>query len=306
MNAPAPSSIVSLGEVMLESSVRLDAMPDLNATLIVNAVNRRLGGPALNMAAHLASLGNVVRLGGVVGRWDEAMLRDQLAGVPIDSGSLCWVDGSSDVLFFFKTEQHYSAVYQRAPLPDGLQTQYARLADGAEILLLAGSRHMEIRRVFAQVAATAPARWKVFAPNYALPLFDREELEAILSAVNLVSLNEAEFQGVLCCLGLTDVRELQRISPAAILVTRASDGARLYTAGSVLELPSLSGRAGDVVGAGDAFLAGMLHSLHSGMALVESATCGSRAAASFVRDGAQSLLRNCAELTLKLPATPPA
>jgi sugar/nucleoside kinase (ribokinase family) len=241
-----------------------------------------------------------------VGRWDEALLVDQLAGVPLDTHSLCWVDGSSDVLFYFKTEQHYSGVYQRATLPEDLQARYARLAEGADILLLAGSRHVEIRHVFAQVAAAAPARWKVFAPNYALALFDREELAVILATVDLVSVNEAELQGLLRCLGLTEVRALQRVTPAAILETRASDGARLHTAASVLELPSLSGRGGDVVGAGDAFLSGMLHGLHAGLPPDEAASYGSRAAASFVRAEAWKLLRDCADFKSNPLATPRA
>ena len=278
---------------MLESSVRLDALPGVNATLIVDAVHRRLGGPALNMTSHLASLGHAVRLGGVAGFWDEAQLRDQLAGLPIDLNEMCWIDGSSDMLFYFKTEQHYSGVYQRATLPDDLQARYARLAGSADILLFAGSRHVEMRRVFAQVGTAVPARWKVFAPNYALPLFDREDLATILPAVDLVSVNEAEMQGMLRCIGLNDVRALQRITSAVILVTRASDGARLHIGSSVLDLPSLSGRGGDVVGAGDAFLSGMLHGLDAGLDPAEAAACGSRAAASFVRAESWELLRDC-------------
>lgn len=282
---------------MLESSVQVGTLPGADATVIVDSVRRRLGGPALNMAAHLASLGHTVRLGGVLGRWDEALFRDQLPDVPIDPDSLCWIEGSSDVLFYFKTEKHYSAVYQRAKLPDDLRARYAGLSDDADILVLAGSRHFEIRRVFARVAATAPARWKVFAPNYALELFGREELEDILPLVNLVSLNEAELHQMLLCMDLTDIRSLQRLTGASILVTRASDGAQLHTPTSALELPSLSGRGGDVIGAGDAFLSGMLHGLHAGLALGEAATCGSRAAAAFVRADSNRLLRDCAEFT---------
>lgn len=288
---------------MFESSVRLDALPEANTTLIVDTVHRRLGGPALNMASHLASLGHAVHLGGVVGRWDEVLLRDQLASVSLDLGNMCWIDGSSDVLFYFKTEQQYSGVYQRAILPGDLQARYASLAANADILLLAGSRHTEVRVLFGQLAAAASARWKVFAPNYALPLFDREELVAILPSVDLVSLNETELQGLLRCFGMASVCELQHLTSAAILITRASDGAQLHTMNSVLELPSLSGRSGDVVGAGDAFLSGMLHSLHKGQAVEEAATCGSRAAASFVHAEAWKLLRDCAEFTLHSQAT---
>jgi sugar/nucleoside kinase (ribokinase family) len=281
---------------MLESSTSLDALPEADATVVVDDVQRRLGGPAINMAAHLVSLGDRVRLGGVMGRWDEPMLRDLLARVRLDPSDLAWVEGSSDLLFYFKTDLHYGAAYQRAPLPADLGARYGRLANASSgILLLAGSRHAAMRRIFADIVQTSPAPWKVFAPNYAVHLFDGEELARILPWVNLVSLNEAEAAAVVHRLGLADIADLRHRTRAAILLTRAGRGARLLLDNARLELPPLSGRSGDVIGAGDAFLSGMLHGILHGEAPAQAAALGSQAAAAFVRGSSWPLLGQCAE-----------
>jgi len=292
---PTTATITCLGEIMLESSAFVDALPDVDTTVVVDDVRRRLGGPAINMALHLTSLGERVRLAGVMGRWDEAALRELAVRARLDASHIAWIEGSSDVLFYFKTDAHYSGIYQRAPLPADLAEYYAQLSASTDILLLAGSRHVSIRRIFADIAKRSSARWKVFAPNYAVYLYTGDELASILPHADLVSFNEAEAQAVVSKLGLESIGSLRRLTRAAILVTRSSLGASLIHEAIELDLPALSGRAGDVIGAGDAFVSGMVHGLSQGRSLADAADLGAHAAATFVKADSPVLLGECGE-----------
>lgn len=280
--ATDPRGVACLGELMLESSVRLEALPGANQTVVADGVARRLGGPAINIALHLASLGERVRLGAVLGRWDEPMLRALSDRVRLDASDIAWAEGSSDLLFYFQSADSYSAVYQRAELPAGIEAGWRRASADGAALVLAGSRHAALRRLYAEVARGAPARWKVFAPNYAIYLYTPQELADLLPAVNLICLNEAEAAHLCQSLDLQRAEQLGRHTAAAVIVTRGSDGALLHLGADVQALPSLSGRPDEVVGAGDAFLAGCLHGLMAGRDLAEAARFGSRAAAAFV------------------------
>lgn len=267
---------------MLESSVRLEALPGENQTVVTDGVARRLGGPAINIAMHLASLGQRVRLGAMLGRWDEPMLRALAARVPLDTAEIAWTAGSGDLLFYFQSGRSYSAVYQRAELPADIEAHWRRASADVSALVLAGSRHAALRRLYADIASTAPATWKVFAPNYAIHLYGRDELAQLLPEVNLICVNEAEADHLCNTLGLRQLDQLRRYTAAAVIVTRGSAGALLHSGVGTELLPSLSGRPDEVVGAGDAFLAGCLHALMAGRELREAARHGSQAAAAFV------------------------
>ena len=94
----------------------------------------------------------------------------------------------------------------------------------------------------------------VFAPSYSIYSLQPEDLESWLSSSDVTALNAQEDEFVRN-LGLGRFLD----DAAKINVTTlGSKGARIREASETHEIPSYSSLGGDVVGAGDAFLAGYL------------------------------------------------
>lgn len=268
---------------MLESTVQVRALPQANDTVVADGVSRDLGGPVLNIARHLAALGHSVRLGAVLGRWDRERLRARTRNRAIDTSAVAWSDGSSDLLFSFKAKEAYSAVYQRAKLPAALDEALRTASDGCEMLVLAGSRHERIRRLYIDIAAESRARWKVFTPNYSVYLYSRAELEELMKHVTFIAVNDAEAQYIATQLRMTAVQDLVARTYATLVVTHQGGGATLHSIDQSVSIPSTSGLEDDFIGAGDAFLAAFLSAQLSDRRTLESAYDGANLAAKFIR-----------------------
>jgi len=74
-------------------------------------------------------------------------------------------------------------------------------------------------------------------------------------------------------------RAVLDLGPREVVVKRGARGATAVTADEVLDRPALAVTAVDVVGAGDAFVAGYLHALLAGAPLTERLDTGTRCAA---------------------------
>jgi sugar/nucleoside kinase (ribokinase family) len=280
MKATVTHPIVCLGEVILESSVPIASLPSSNTTVIVDSVSRRLGGPALNMAAHLCSLGDSVVFGGIAGKWDEQVLRLSADEVGMDLNHVIWTDASTDLLFYFKTAKHYHAIYQKSSMPPSLRTSMFAASRGARALVFAGSRHTSVRRVYVELASSEKSALRVFAPNYSVYEYSQGELRTLLMTCDIVCLNEAEHRFALDHLA---VNSLSQLVDGALLVTKEAAGVDVYVQGRKTSHPSVSARHGDFIGAGDAFLSAFVHARLSGGQTEQSAEFGTAAAAAFVR-----------------------
>jgi sugar/nucleoside kinase (ribokinase family) len=276
-------TVVCLGELMLESSVHLQSLPSPNTTIMVDGVRRRLGGPTLNIALHLASLRKNVFLVGVAGKWDEGALRYATSKAHVSLDHMVWSDKSSDVLFYFKTSTEYRAVYQKADSPTNLRNSFLAAARGGSVIVLAGGRHEDIRTVYLEAVSIGGTRKIVFAPNYSLYAYSKEELRVLLPRAHVVCLNDNEKAHIIECLGLGSVQALREFVRDILIVTKGEDGAEIHAQRQVYSFRALSGQRGDFIGAGDAFLSGFLHALLSGVPVDAAGMYASRAAAAFIK-----------------------
>lgn len=274
--------VACLGEVMLESGVRVPRCPELRQTMVLDGVVRRLGGPAWNTAVQLGALGVSVQLGGVMGRWDEVLVDAAGIAPQVGLSDMIWSPASSDLLFYVDTPQGYSAIYQRATLPSGWQARWRALAASCGTLILAGSRHDDIRNFYVELAEQASLGRIIFAPNYAATLYRRHQLASLLRRADLVAVNEHEARHISRVLDVASLGDLIKVVGGALLITRQDRGAILYENGLATRIASVSHRQGDFIGAGDAFLAGMVQALLSGMGVVQAAACGAEVAASLI------------------------
>ena len=137
----------------------------------------------------------------------------------------------------------------------------------------------------------------VVDPGQGLPMFDGEELLALLEGATLYVVNNYEWELTRDKIGLDEEAIAERVG--ALVVTRGESGSRLVRGGTgavelsegVLEVPPVSAEAVvDPTGCGDSYRAGLLHALHRGLPLETGARLGSLfGALKIARPGPQSI-----------------
>lgn len=110
------------------------------------------------------------------------------------------------------------------------------------------------------------AKYRIFDINIRLPFFNREKVQSVLGAVDLLKVNEHELKILAKWIGKKDVTEEKALSAISeefgifeILLTKGSKGAAYYQKDTGLTTGrSFKIRLVDPVGSGDAFLAAFL------------------------------------------------
>lgn len=108
------------------------------------------------------------------------------------------------------------------------------------------------------------AKFKVFDVNLRPPFVEKELLKQLLSAADIVKMNDEELD--IIGTWLTEERdEIVRAKAIQahfdlkiLIVTKGADGAFLLSDGHVVETKGLSIKVKDTIGSGDSFLAGFL------------------------------------------------
>ena len=103
----------------------------------------------------------------------------------------------------------------------------------------------------------------IFDPGQGMPLFNGDELKAIVKQATALTLNDYEF-GMLCNkTGWTEAKTAE--AAGTMIVTLGGDGSRLYQAGQTETIkPTPISQAVDPTGCGDAYRAGLLYGLSQG------------------------------------------
>ena len=250
---PDPSRpVVCAGEVLW------DAVPD----------GLRLGGAPYNVAYHLAHAGRPARLVSRLG--DDVLGREarrRLDAGPVDA-RLVQRDGDLPTGFVGVALDAagvptYDIARPAAWDAIALRSEALEAADGAAVvfgsLAQRDARSRETLRSLVGAAALA-----VFDVNLRPPFVDRDAVEASLGAAALVKLSDEELAELAAWFGLpAGLREAaaalaERFGCARVCVTRGADGAALWHGGRWTEHPGVAVDVADTVGAGDAFLAGLL------------------------------------------------
>ena len=228
-----------------------------------------LGGAPYNVACHLHQLGAEVafasRIGDdVLGR--EALRRLRARGIDSD---LLQVDGELrtgfvEVELDAAGTPAYTIVepvaWDAIALTEALQEGARRAA--ALVYGSLAQRRERSRRTIQALWAT-PAT-KVFDVNLRPPFVERSIVEASLNAANVVKMNGEELETMQAWFDLPDRPEAavealaERFESDAVCVTRGAAGAVLWNEGRWTEHAGYRVTVADTVGAGDAFLAGLL------------------------------------------------
>lgn len=261
MDSRVQPEVVCIGEVLW------DVFPD----------DRRLGGAPFNVACHLSALGVHAAMISRIG--DDAAGRDILQQVR-ERGlveELVQVDPhlpTGEVLVTLTGSGSPRYVICEPAAWDAIRaTTQAHEATRSATAVVYGSlaqRREPARSAIRRLLETSAV--KVFDVNLRPPHDDRVIVEHLLHRSDMVKLNDEEMERLAAWYGLDGAdsrqqceRTASRFGLQTVCLTRGAAGAALWHRGSWSEVAGHSVSVADTVGAGDAFLAGLLFRMLRGV-----------------------------------------
>ena len=232
------------------------------------------GGAPANVAVGLSRWGQRAGFCGCVG--DDAFghhLRDTLAAEAVDTRGLRLHDGARTTLAFVATRSdgRKDILFYRHPGADALLTPDdldARLFDGLRLFHFCSvslSREPIRSATWAALRlAKASGALISFDPNWRAPLWDdadeaRAQIAHGVAQADLLKVADEELELVAGTADVDDaVQRLLAAGPKMVVITFGADGALAATADSRARVPGFVVEAIDALGAGDAFVAGLL------------------------------------------------
>ena len=226
------------------------------------------GGSPLNLAVGLGRLGHDVTLATWIGQDARGRrLAEHLAacGVRLLPGSSGAGRTSSATVSHQPSGGEAAYVFEvewRCPgLPPGLRPGWVHAGSIAAVLAPGGAE------VLAAVRRLRPHCLVSFDPNLRPAIIgDAEQvrplIEAYVDLADVVKVSAEDLRWL--CPGVPVDRvahDWRRRGPALLVVTDGAKGARAWTAAGELTRPAIPVEVADTVGAGDAFMAGLLHGL---------------------------------------------
>jgi fructokinase len=234
-----------------------------------------LGGAPFNVAYHLNQLGEEVSTVSRVGEdalGYEALRRMQAQGMDDThvQRDLTHRTGFVEVALDATDAPAYTIIEPVAWDRMEYTRALADLAQTARAIVfgsLAQRRSPSRETIPALWAANVPA---VFDVNLRPPFVERPVVERSLQAATIVKMNDKELAQMTSWFGLPDAPQraadalADRFGIAMICVTRGAHGAVLWNEEGWTEHPGYAVEVADTVGAGDAFLAGLLAAYFAG------------------------------------------
>ncbi|MBF9069555.1 PfkB family carbohydrate kinase [Streptacidiphilus fuscans] len=231
------------------------------------------GGSPANVALGLARLGSPVRLATRIG--DDAygaLVRDHLTGdgVVLVDGSVAAGPTATAVVTLDQDGVPAYTFDLRWELPTRMAERLRGGAAGCTHLhtgSLAASLEPGAAQVVAAARAARPYATVSYDPNLrpsllGTPDAERPRVEALVSAADLVKASAEDLDWLYPDLGAEQaaVSWVER-GPALVVLTRGGAGATAFWRHGSCAVPAVPVDVADTVGAGDAFMAGLLHGL---------------------------------------------
>lgn len=249
------ASIVCCGEVLW------DVFPD----------GERPGGAPLNVAIHAQQLGASAAIISRVGTDARGRrLQEFAAAHGVDTGCLqtdaTCPTGTVTVALSAEGQPTYDIVLdvawdRLAASPDAME---AAANAGFFVFGSLASRTALGQQAVVQLAQAAA--FPVLDLNLRAPFYSADLTRALLECARSVKVNDEEWDQLCAWFGLTEAHAfLKQFRLDWICITRGPQGASFHTAEEEFEVKGIPVDVADTVGAGDAFLAGLLSGLAQGL-----------------------------------------
>lgn len=290
---PDAGSIVVVGSMNADLSVRTDRLPLPGETVLGSQITVRSGGKSSNQAAAAARLGATVALVGAVGDDPYAqVVLDAARAVGVDVSHVVEVSGAATgtAMIVVDSAGENSIVVSPGAndslRPENLPEPVLR---AASVLCLALETPVETVVRAATIAADAGATVVLNLSPYRVvpPELLRATTVLVVNEHELASLQRAS--GAAAGVGGEDARRfLAGLGIEDAVVTLGPDGALVITASGVTHLAAPRVDAVDTTGSGDAFTGALATGLAEGMSLLDAARLGNATGAyAATRRGAQ-------------------
>jgi len=229
----------------------------LSVSFQIGEMRREWGGCAGNIAYNLKGLGGEPVVMATVG--DDGGYLERLAAQNIAADGVRVVPGTYTAQAFIITDLDDNQI--TAFHPGAMNESHRnRVGDVVGIALgIVAPDGREGMRSHVREFAAAHVPF-IFDPGQGLPLFSGAELIEMVDCAKYVAVNDYEARLLAERTGLSIEEIAARVD--ALIVTRGGDGSRIYTDGSVLEIPAVRPAAlVDPTGCGDAYRAGLLYGI---------------------------------------------
>ncbi|TWO79030.1 carbohydrate kinase family protein [Denitratisoma oestradiolicum] len=239
-----------------------DKIHMLNVSFMVPAMRREFGGCAGNISYNLALLDDIPLPVGTVGK-DFAPYREWLTSFDIDNRHVITLDDCFTAQAFITTDidDNQITAFHPGAMSHAHRNNLTQIELGKIGIVSPDGKEgmVEHARQFAELGTPF-----IFDPGQGMPMFNGEELRALIAQSNWVTVNDYEWQLMQNRTGWTEADVLRNAD--ALIVTLGSLGSVIHTFNRTYEIPpaKVSGIS-DPTGCGDAYRAGLLHGLLHGM-----------------------------------------
>ena len=258
--------ILVIGNVVVDISYDVPALPRAGETVVASGVVADVGGKGFNQAVVSLRSDSSVRLIAAVGNDTEgALIKEKVSECGFEASDLVLQEGSSDRSIIYVAGSGENCIVSTAERAQSLTVDDAKplleRLTAADTLLLQGNLTLDVTETLLRLARAHRARTIV---NPAPINFDYRKLWAL---IDVAIVNEIEGE-ILTGAGEAEAvaEGLQGFGAQLALVTLGRDGALLRDANQSRRIEAPSVQAVDSTGAGDMFSGVIAAALDQGLA----------------------------------------
>jgi adenosine kinase len=239
-----------------------DQLHKINVAFLVPELRREFGGCAGNIAYNLKLLEGDPLIMATIGQ-DGGSYLERLDRLQISRRCVRTIDSSYTAQAFITTDANNNQITAFHPGAMTMSHQN-KVADAGSVklaIVAPDGRDGMLQHAVDCVDLSIPF---IFDPGQGLPMFNGTELEHFIELATYVAVNDYEAELLTERTGLPLDQIAKRVS--ALIVTRGEQGAEIFTGGQRIDIPCVQAdQLVDPTGCGDAFRAGLLYGITSGM-----------------------------------------
>lgn len=244
-----------IGNVAVDETISVSAMPEAGASILGREETRDLGGKGANQAVVMGRTGLPTTLVSAVGEdFRSQTIRNQLALEPVETKLISLAGRSSDFSIIFTTPDGENAIVTTTDSAGSLAPEEAiaalKGAKAGDLVVLQGNLS-EVTTLGLLQEARRRKLVTAFNPSPLRPYF-----AAFWPLIDIVFLNRGEAENLTGSSNGAATEWLLRSGVRHVVLTLGGDGALLARQNEpIAAIPAVPAKAIDTTGAGDTFMA---------------------------------------------------